>query len=301
MSGARGARRRLRLHHRGRRLRRLRAGQPPDAKTRRCGCCCWKPARPTASADPVPVGYGRPINHPVFDWRLRTCRSRRQRTRHRAARAAAGWAAPARSTAWCTSAASRATTTTGPGRAIRAGPSPRCCRTSCARRTTSGGATDWHGAGGRTAASDLTQRPSAAADAACSAARPRAAAATGLQRRRPTRASAPTRSPPRRLAGIAATAPSCGPRAAGRTSPCAPGCCWAACCWRATGDRRRVARRRERRRVLAAREVILVAGAYSSPQLLQLSGIGPARCCRQHGIAVRADAPGVGANLQDHY
>jgi choline dehydrogenase len=50
----------------------------------------------------------------------------------------------------------------------------------------------------------------------------------------------------------------------------------------------------------ATREVLLCAGAVNSPQLLQLSGIGPAALLREHGIAVRADRPGVGANLQDH-
>ncbi|MCZ2497252.1 FAD-binding protein [Xylophilus sp. Kf1] len=52
--------------------------------------------------------------------------------------------------------------------------------------------------------------------------------------------------------------------------------------------------------VQAAGEVLLCAGAIGSPQLLQLSGIGPADLSRQHGIAVAADLPGVGANLQDH-
>ncbi len=53
--------------------------------------------------------------------------------------------------------------------------------------------------------------------------------------------------------------------------------------------------------VRAEREVILAAGSLQSPQLLQLSGVGPADLLRQHGIAVVADAAGVGANLQDHY
>jgi choline dehydrogenase len=50
----------------------------------------------------------------------------------------------------------------------------------------------------------------------------------------------------------------------------------------------------------AAREVIVSGGAINSPQLLMLSGIGPADHLRQLGIEVVHDAPGVGANLQDH-
>jgi choline dehydrogenase len=52
--------------------------------------------------------------------------------------------------------------------------------------------------------------------------------------------------------------------------------------------------------VSAKREVILCAGAIGSPQLLQLSGIGPAALLAGHGIEVLRDMPGVGANLQDH-
>ena len=47
-------------------------------------------------------------------------------------------------------------------------------------------------------------------------------------------------------------------------------------------------------------EVILAGGAVNTPQLLMLSGIGPADHLREHGIAVQADQPEVGANLQDH-
>ncbi|GEP09071.1 GMC family oxidoreductase [Methylobacterium gnaphalii] len=50
----------------------------------------------------------------------------------------------------------------------------------------------------------------------------------------------------------------------------------------------------------AAREVILAAGALQSPQLLMLSGIGPAAELQRHGIAVAKELPGVGENLQDH-
>jgi len=57
----------------------------------------------------------------------------------------------------------------------------------------------------------------------------------------------------------------------------------------------------ERHEVRATREVILAGGAFNTPQLLQLSGIGPRELLEQHGIPVRVDLPGVGANLQDRY
>lgn len=50
----------------------------------------------------------------------------------------------------------------------------------------------------------------------------------------------------------------------------------------------------------AAAEVILAGGAINSPQLLKLSGIGPARELKEHGIEVAHDLQGVGENLQDH-
>lgn len=55
------------------------------------------------------------------------------------------------------------------------------------------------------------------------------------------------------------------------------------------------------REVRARREVILCGGAFNTPQLLMLSGIGPARELNAHGIPVRVDLPGVGCNLQDRY
>ncbi len=50
----------------------------------------------------------------------------------------------------------------------------------------------------------------------------------------------------------------------------------------------------------AHQETLLAAGSIGSPQLLQLSGIGPAGLLTQHGIATVLDVPGVGENLQDH-
>ncbi|HXQ06796.1 MAG TPA: choline dehydrogenase [Bradyrhizobium sp.] len=50
----------------------------------------------------------------------------------------------------------------------------------------------------------------------------------------------------------------------------------------------------------ARKEILVSGGAYNSPQLLQLSGVGPADLLRQHGIDVVLDAPGVGHDLQDH-
>jgi choline dehydrogenase len=55
------------------------------------------------------------------------------------------------------------------------------------------------------------------------------------------------------------------------------------------------------RQARANGEVILSGGAFNSPQLMQLSGVGPADLLRQHGIGVIADMPGVGADLQDHF
>jgi choline dehydrogenase len=53
-------------------------------------------------------------------------------------------------------------------------------------------------------------------------------------------------------------------------------------------------------RVQARREILLAGGSINSPQLLQLSGVGPGELLRAYGIAVVHDLPGVGENLQDH-
>ena len=57
----------------------------------------------------------------------------------------------------------------------------------------------------------------------------------------------------------------------------------------------------ELRQAKATREVILCGGAFNTPQLLMLSGIGPKQDLENLGIDVRVDLPGVGANLQDRY
>ncbi len=54
------------------------------------------------------------------------------------------------------------------------------------------------------------------------------------------------------------------------------------------------------RRAMAAREVVVSAGAVNSPQLLQLSGVGPGALLKDKGIEVVQDMPGVGRHLQDH-
>src|SRR2546421_713652 len=52
--------------------------------------------------------------------------------------------------------------------------------------------------------------------------------------------------------------------------------------------------------VIEAGWVVLCAGSYGSPPILMRSGVGPAGHLRAHGIGVRVDLPGVGANLADH-
>jgi choline dehydrogenase len=69
------------------------------------------------------------------------------------------------------------------------------------------------------------------------------------------------------------------------------------------GRRARAVEYRQRgqpRTARARREILVSSGAYNSPQLLQLSGVGPADLLKSHGIDVVLDAPGVGNDLQDH-
>ena len=69
------------------------------------------------------------------------------------------------------------------------------------------------------------------------------------------------------------------------------------------GRRARAVEYRQEGRVRTARarkEILVSSGAYNSPQLLQLSGVGPADLLKSHGIDIVLDAPGVGNDLQDH-
>lgn len=69
------------------------------------------------------------------------------------------------------------------------------------------------------------------------------------------------------------------------------------------GRRARAVEYRQHGRLRTARarkELLVSGGAYNSPQLLQLSGVGPAELLKSHGIEVVLDAPGVGNDLQDH-
>ena len=71
--------------------------------------------------------------------------------------------------------------------------------------------------------------------------------------------------------------------------------------YRADRDQSRVGGSGTKHVVTATREVILCGGAFNTPQLMKLSGIGPSAELRHHGIEVRLNMPGVGENLQDRY
>ncbi|MEX1147995.1 MAG: GMC oxidoreductase, partial [Sphingomonadales bacterium] len=62
----------------------------------------------------------------------------------------------------------------------------------------------------------------------------------------------------------------------------------------------RMVRKGQTRDIIAAREIILSAGAIASPKILMLSGVGPAAQLKDHGISPVVDLPGVGENLQEH-
>ena len=53
-------------------------------------------------------------------------------------------------------------------------------------------------------------------------------------------------------------------------------------------------------KIIAQREVIITSGAYRTPQILMLSGIGPSDELEKHGITPKVESPGVGKNFHDH-
>jgi choline dehydrogenase len=59
-------------------------------------------------------------------------------------------------------------------------------------------------------------------------------------------------------------------------------------------------RHQQTEKALARKEVIISAGAFNSPQLLMLSGLGPAPVLKKFGVEIKKELPGVGQNLQDH-
>jgi len=61
-----------------------------------------------------------------------------------------------------------------------------------------------------------------------------------------------------------------------------------------------ITRKGQAMQIKANHEIVLSAGAIGSPQILQLSGIGPGALLQEHGINVLHDASDVGTNLQDH-
>ena len=246
----------------------------------------------------LPVGYFRTIYDPRFSWQFPLePRAGHRQPRRSPGRAARRSAARASSTACSTSAASMPTSTTGPACTARAaGATASCCRSSSAPKRYEGGESEYHGASGELGVSDLrNDHPYCEAwlAAGAEAGHPltddfNGAVSDGLGRYQLTLRGrwrcdaataflAPARQRPnltvvdrraghaRRWSRTAAPAASSGSRAASAQS------------------------------ARAEREVILSAGALQSPQLLQLSGIGPAALLRRHGIAVAVDAPEVGA------
>ena len=196
---------------------------------------------------------------------------------------------------------SGATTTTGRRSATAAGAGTTCCRCSCGRRTTS------------------TAPTSATASAArCGSRRrrvsweiPRRVARRGRGMRHPQdRGVQPGRQLRQRLLP---DEPARGPAlerhqgvpAAGH-APAQPDRATGAQVRRITvesgdgGPRATEIELVTGERIEARRGVILAAGAVGSPQILQLSGIGPGALLQQHGIEVVHDLPGVGENLHDH-
>ena len=210
-------------------------------------------------------------------------------------RAAGRWAGPARSTRWPTSAATARSTTPGPPAARPGGDTRTCCRTSSAARTPQGRDPALRGTGGpvRVAPVPETGRHPAAlafAEALCALGCPASDDLSGRRQegvawpdlaiaggRRVSPADAylrPAPGPPEPdRPGPAAWSPACSSRTAGAPAP--PTCATAT-----------------RQQAHASAEVIVCAGAVGSPQLLMLSGIGPAGHLRDSASTRSPTCPG---------
>ena len=216
-------------------------------------------------------------------------------------RAAACSAARPRSTPWSTSAATRWTTTAGSRKVPPAGPMPRSCPTSSGRRPSPAAATPT----GATAGPLHVTRghtPNPLFEAWIEAGAAGRLPADRRHERLPAgRHGAdghdhPPRPPLEHGAGLPAPG-----AAAGRTCACSRAASRPASCWSGAGPSGvEYVEGGFVKQALAAREVILAGGAINSPQLLMLSGIGPADELASAGVAVAHDLPGVGQNLQDH-
>ena len=122
-----------------------------------------------------------------------------------------------------------------------------------------------------------------------------------LQRRRAGGRRAATRSPASKGRRWSTAEAYLGRRWPGPTSPCAPAPSPPGRCSRATAPSASTTGAAARSTTgVADAEVVLAGGAINSPQLLMLSGIGPADHLRELGIDVAVDLPGVGENLHDH-